>query len=64
MDQIDSVLQPMVDAAYSRYDNPLNRPTSVDPVNGMDPIGILDPATRDSIRDELDTVRSFMPPLP
>ena len=64
VDQIDSVLQPQIDAAYSRYDNPLNRPTAVDPVKGMDPIGSLDPATRDSITDELNTVRSFMPPLP
>jgi hypothetical protein len=64
VDQIDSVLQPMVDAGYSRYDNPLARPTSVDPVHGMDPIAILDPATRDSIEGAFATVRSFMPPLP
>ena len=31
VDQIDAVLQPQVDAGYSRYDNPLARPTSVDP---------------------------------
>jgi hypothetical protein len=64
VDQIDSVLQPVVDSGYSRYDNPLNRPTSVDPVHGMDPIAILDPATRDSIEGTMATVRSFMPPLP
>jgi diacyltrehalose acyltransferase len=64
VDQIDSVLQPMVDAGYSRYDDPLARPTSVDPVHGMDPIAILDPATRDSIEGAFATVRSVMPPLP
>lgn len=64
VDQIDSVLQPMVDAGYSRYDNPLARPTSVDPVHGMDPIGSLDPATRDTIEGTFATVRGFMPPLP
>jgi diacyltrehalose acyltransferase len=64
VDQIDAALQPQIDAGYSRYDNPLNRPVSVDPVHGMDPIGSLDPATRGSIEDAFATVRSFMPPLP
>jgi len=64
VDSIDAVLQPQVDAGYSRYDNPLNRPTSVDPVHGMDPIGSLDPATRGTIEDTFATVRSFMPPMP
>lgn len=62
VDQIDAILQPQIDAGYSRYDNPLNRPVSVDPVNGMDPIGSLDPATRTTIEDTFATVRSFMPP--
>jgi len=62
VDQIDAVLQPQIDAGYSRYDDPLNRPVSVDPVNGMDPIGSLDPATRSTIEDTFATVRSFMPP--
>lgn len=64
VDQIDAVLQPQVDAGYSRYDNPLNRPTSVDPVHGMDPVAILDPATRNTIEDTFSTVRSFLPPMP
>jgi diacyltrehalose acyltransferase len=64
VDQIDAALQPQVDAGYSRYDNPLNRPTSVDPAHGMDPVGSLDPATRGSIEDAFNTVRSVMPPLP
>jgi diacyltrehalose acyltransferase len=64
VDQIDAVLQPQVDAGYSRYDNPLDRPVSVDPAHGMDPIGSLDPATRDTIEGAFSTVRGFMPPLP
>lgn len=64
VDQIDSVLQPMVDAGYSRNDNLLAKPVAVDPVNGMDPVGSLDPATRDTIEDVFSTARSFMPPLP
>lgn len=64
VDQIDATLQPIVDAGYSRYDDPMNRPVSVDPVHGMDPIGILDPATRNTIEDTFATVRSFLPPLP
>jgi hypothetical protein len=36
----------------------------VDPVHGMDPIGILDPATRDTIEGTFAQVRSFLPPLP
>ena len=36
--QIDAVLQPVVDAGYSRNDNPASRPTSVDPVAGLPPL--------------------------
>ena len=64
VDQIDSVLQPMVDAGYSRYDNPVARPVSVDPVHGMDPVGILDPATRNQIEGAFATARDIIGPLP
>lgn len=64
VDQIDSVLQPMVDSGYSRYDNPMARPVSVDPVRGMDPIGILDPATRGTIEGAFATARDIIGPLP
>jgi hypothetical protein len=64
VDQIDSVLQPIVDSGYSRYDDPQNRPVSVDPVHGMDPIGILDPATRDTIESGFATARGIIGPLP
>ena len=36
--QIDAVLQPAVDAGYSRHDNAASRPTSVDPVAGLPPL--------------------------
>ena len=63
VDQIDSVLQPMVDAGYSRNDNPVAKPMSVDPVHGMDPVAILDPATRDTIEGAFSAVRTFVPPI-
>lgn len=63
VDQVDSVLQPQIDSGYSRYDNPINRPVSVDPVHGMDPIAILDPATRDSIVGAFSSVRDVIAPI-
>jgi diacyltrehalose acyltransferase len=62
VDQLDGVLQPMVDAGYSRNDNPATKPTSVDPVHGMDPVALLDPATRDSIEGAFSMIRSFITP--
>ena len=64
VDQIDSVLQPMVDAGYSYNDDPANRPVGVDPVHGMDPLALVDGGTRGGIEDAFATVRSFLPPLP
>lgn len=63
VDQLDRVLQPMVDAGYSRNDDPATRPIAVDPVAGMDPIAVLDPGTRDSIESISSQVRSFIGPL-
>jgi hypothetical protein len=63
VDQIDAVLKPQIDAGYSRNDNVLNRPTTVEP-NGMDPVGILDPATRDSIENGFAQLRAILPPPP
>jgi diacyltrehalose acyltransferase len=63
VDQIDAVLQPQIDAGYSRNDDPATKPTSVDPVHGMDPIGILDPATRNSIEGAFGTIRGFIGPI-
>lgn len=62
VDALDAILQPIVDSGYSRYDNPADRPVSVDPVNGMDPIAVLDPATRASIEDSLATARQLINP--
>ena len=33
------------------------------PVNGMDPIGSLDPATRDTVENTFAQVRQLIPPL-
>lgn len=63
VDMLDGALQPIIDAGYSRYDDPAARPVSVDPANGMDPIASLDPATRDSILDGFNTVRNLIPAL-
>ena len=35
--ELDAVLKPYVDAGYSRHDDPLTAPITVDPVNGYDP---------------------------
>jgi hypothetical protein len=63
VDQIDSVLQPMADAGYTRNDNPITKPVSVDPVHGMDPIALLDPASRDGIIKTFATIRGMIPSL-
>ena len=63
VDALDAILQPQIDSGYSRYDNLLDRPVSVDPVNGMDPIAVLDPGTRDSIEGMFNTARQVLPPL-
>ena len=38
--------------------------SGVDPVNGMDPLALVDGGTRGGIEDAFATVRSFLPPLP
>lgn len=63
VDQLDLVLQPMVDAGYSRNDDPATKPVSVDPVAGMDPIAVLDPATRNSIEGAFSQIRGFIGPI-
>ena len=44
--KLDAVLKPYVDAGYSRNDNPLTAPITVDPVNGYDPAEVTAPATQ------------------
>lgn len=46
LNQLDAVLKPTVDAGYSRNDNPLTAPITVDPVNGYDPAAATAPATQ------------------
>ena len=46
LNRLDGVLQPMVDAGYSRNDDPTTAPITVDPVNGYDPAEVTAPATQ------------------
>ena len=45
-DQVDEVLRPMVDAGYSRNDDPSSRATGLDPATGADLEGALDSIIR------------------
>ena len=64
VDQLDAILAPQIDAAYSHNDNLLARPVAVDPVNGMDPLAIVDPAMRASIEKTFAEIRALLPPPP
>jgi hypothetical protein len=57
VDQVDATLQPIVDAGYSRNDNPDTKPIQVDHARGMDPIMALDPESRDGILNGFGQVR-------
>lgn len=46
LSQMDAELTPMVNAAYSRNDDPLTAPIQVDPVRGFDPAAVTAPATQ------------------
>lgn len=46
LNRLDAVLQPLVDAGYSRSDDPATAPITVDPVNGYDPAEVTAPATQ------------------
>lgn len=46
LNQLDAELMPMVNAGYSRNDNPLTAPLQVDPINGYDPAAVTAPATQ------------------
>lgn len=58
VDMLDGALQPIIDAGYSRNDDPATRPVTVTPA-GMDPIGSLDPGTRASIEKTFADVRNL-----
>ena len=62
-DGIDNALRPIVDAGYSRNDNPLTAPVSLDPANGIDPALYLDPSSRANLDAVAEQVRSLFPAL-
>ena len=55
LNRLDAVLQPMVDAGYSRNDDPATAPITVDPVNGYDPAAVTAPATRATFGEGVGT---------
>ena len=56
LNQLDGVLKPMVDAGYSRNDDPLTAPITVDPVHGYDPAAVTAPATQAAFGGGADPV--------
>ncbi|MGW4096694.1 MULTISPECIES: acyltransferase PE [unclassified Mycobacterium] len=46
LNELDRVLLPMVDAGYSRNDDPATAPVTVDPVHGFDPAEVTAPANQ------------------
>ena len=53
LNQLDAILQPMVDSAYVRNDDPATAPITVDPVNGYDPAEVTAPATKATYGDQV-----------
>jgi diacyltrehalose acyltransferase len=60
LNRLDGVLKPMVDAGYSRNDNPLTAPITVDPVNGYDPAAVTAPATQAVFGGAADPVSQLL----
>jgi len=60
LNDLDAVLKPMVDAGYSRNDNPLTAPITVDPVHGYDPAAVTAPATQAAFGGGSDPVSQLM----
>jgi hypothetical protein len=58
--KLDAVLKPYVDAGYSRNDNPLTAPITVDPVNGYDPAAVTAPATQAAFGGGSDPVSQLL----
>ncbi|WP_006241765.1 acyltransferase PE [Mycolicibacterium tusciae] len=58
--KLDAILQPYVDAGYSRNDNPLTAPIAVDPVNGYDPAAVTAPATQAAFGGAADPISQLM----
>ncbi|SEH51700.1 PE-PPE domain-containing protein [Mycolicibacterium rutilum] len=60
LNKLDAVLKPYVDAGYSRHDNPLTAPITVDPVNGYDPAEVTAPATQAAFGGGADPVSQLL----
>ncbi|BBZ35826.1 acyltransferase PE [Mycolicibacterium confluentis] len=58
--KLDAVLMPYVDAGYSRNDDPLTAPVTVDPVNGYDPAAVTAPATQAAFGGGSDPVSQLL----
>lgn len=55
LNRLDAVLKPMVDAGYSRNDDPATAPITVDPVHGYDPAEVTAPATKAAFGEGVGT---------
>lgn len=60
MNHLDAVMKPMVDAGYSRNDDPATAPITVDPVNGYDPAAATAPATQAAFGGAADPASQLM----
>lgn len=60
LNRLDAVLLPMVDAGYSRNDDPATAPITVDPVNGYDPAEVTAPATQAAFGGGSDPVSQLL----
>jgi hypothetical protein len=60
LNELDGVLKPMVDAGYSRNDDPLTAPITVDPVRGYDPAAVTAPATQAAFGGAADPVSQLL----
>jgi hypothetical protein len=60
LNRLDAVLKPYVDAGYSRNDDPLTAPITVDPVHGYDPAAVTAPATQAAFGGGADPVSQLL----
>jgi hypothetical protein len=60
LNQLDVVLKPLVDAGYSRNDDPLTAPVTVDPVRGYDPAAVTAPATQAAFGGAADPLSQLL----
>ena len=60
LNQLDAILKPYVDAGYTRNDDPLTAPVTVDPVHGFDPAEVTAPASQAAFGGGTDPVSQLM----